>query len=217
MDRVAMLVAENLELDVSGPGEVFFHVDLAVAERGERFRSRQLERAREIVCVLRDAHALAAAPSGRFDDDREADLARESQRLFRILHGTRRARDDRHADVGHRLTSGRLVAHHTDLLGCRPDEGNVGGGAGLGELRVLGQEPVSGMDGIGAGDLGGGDQTRDSQIRFARRRRPDADVIVGEPHVQRFAVGFRVHGDGLDPQLAARANHAQRDLSAIRD
>ena len=31
--------------------------------------------------------------------------------------------------------------------------------ADLGELGVLGEEPVAGVDGVGAGDFGGGDQS----------------------------------------------------------
>ena len=46
---------------------------------------------------------------------------------------------------------------------------------------------------------------------------PDADVVVGEAHVQRLAVGLGVHGDRLDAELAAGADDAQRDLAAIGD
>ena len=35
--------------------------------------------------------------------------------------------------------------------------------------------------------------------------------------MKRVLVGFGVDGDGLDVQLAARVNDAQRDLSAIGD
>jgi hypothetical protein len=33
----------------------------------------------------------------------------------------------------------------------------------------------------------------------------------------RVLVGGRVDGDGLDPELVERANHAHRDLASIRD
>ena len=35
--------------------------------------------------------------------------------------------------------------------------------------------------------------------------------------MQRVAVGGRVHGDGLDPELVQRADHAHRDLAPVRD
>ena len=53
--------------------------------------------------------------------------------------------------------------------------------------------------------------------RRAGERRPDVDGPVGEPDVQRVAVGGRVHGDGLDPELAAGADDADRDLAAVGD
>ena len=217
MDRVAVLVAEDLEFNVTRAREILLDVHLAVAERRQRLRTRELERAREIVLVLRDAHPLPATAGRRLDDDREADLARETDRFLRILHRSRRSRDDRHADVGHCLTSGGLVAHDPNLLGRRTDEGDVRRRARLGELRVLGEKPIAGMDRVRPGDLGGCDQAGNAEIRFPRRRGPDADVVVGESHVQRLAVGFRIDGDRLNAELAARANDAQRDLPAIRD
>ena len=73
------------------------------------------------------------------------------------------------------------------------------------------------MNRVGAGDLGGRDEARNVEVGLARRRRPDADVVVGEAHVQRFAVGLGVDGDRLHAELAARADDAQRDLAAVRD
>ena len=89
--------------------------------------------------------------------------------------------------------------------------------ARLGELRVLGEEAVARMNRVGAGDLGGGDDARNLEVRVARGRRADADIVIREAHVQRFAVGFGVDGHGLDAELAARADDAQRDLAAVRD
>jgi hypothetical protein len=73
------------------------------------------------------------------------------------------------------------------------------------------------MDRVRAGDLGRRDESRDLEVRVARRRRPDAHVVVGEAHVQRLAVRLGIHRDRLDAELAARADDAQRDLAAIGD
>ncbi len=121
------------------------------------------------------------------------------------------------AHSGHRFPRRGLVAHHADLLRCGPDERDVRRGARLGELGVLGEESVAGVDRVGAADLGGGDQPRNAQVRVARRRGTDAHIIVGEAHVQRLAVGLGVHGHRLDAEFLARADHAERDLSAVRD
>ncbi len=87
--------------------------------------------------------------------------------------------------------------------------------AGLGKLRVLGKEPVAGMDCVGTGDLGGRNETWDAQIGVAAGRRADAHVVVGKAYVQRLAIRLGIHGDRLDIELTARTNDAQRDFAAI--
>ncbi len=217
VDDVAVPVAQNLELDVSRAREILLDVDLAVAERGERFGPRQLKRSREILRVGGDAHSLSAAAGRRLDDHGKADFPREPESFVRVVNRPVRARNDRHSDVLHRLAGGGLVAHEPDLLRGRSDEVDVGRDARLGELRVLGEETVAGMDGVGAGDLGGGDDARDVEVGLARRSGPDADVVVGEAHVERFAIRFGVHGHRLDAELATGANHTEGNFSAISD
>ena len=55
------------------------------------------------------------------------------------------------------------------------------------------------------------------EVALAAGRRPDADVVVGEADVERFAVGLAVDGHRLDPQLPARADDPQGDLPAVGD
>ena len=87
----------------------------------------------------------------------------------------------------------------------------------VGEAGVLGEEAVARMHRLRAGDLAGGDDARDVQVALRRRRRADADALVGEPHMHRVGVGGRVHRDRLDAEFLAGAQHAQRDLAAIGD
>ena len=73
------------------------------------------------------------------------------------------------------------------------------------------------MDGIGAGDLGGGDDARNVEVAVATGRPADADVVVGKADVQRLPVRFGVHRDRLDAQLFARADHPQGNFPAVGD
>ena len=73
------------------------------------------------------------------------------------------------------------------------------------------------MDGVGAGDFGGADHRRHVQVAVGAARRADADVLVGEPDVQRVLVGLGIDGDGLDAELAAGEDDAHRDFAAVRD
>src|SRR5690606_11037322 len=84
VDDVAVRVAEDLELDVARPLEVLLDVDRAVAERAERLGAGELEAAREIVGVARDAHALPAPAVGGLDDDGEAHLLGVAERLVDV-------------------------------------------------------------------------------------------------------------------------------------
>ncbi|GAA1700027.1 hypothetical protein GCM10009792_20200 [Microcella alkalica] len=55
------------------------------------------------------------------------------------------------------------------------------------------------------------------QITVLCGGRPDAHSVIREGHVQRFGVAVRVHGNRLDAGITARANYADRNLTAIRD
>ena len=50
------------------------------------------------------------------------------------------------------------------MAGLRPDEGQAMRGDDLGEIGILGKKADSGMDRIGAGDSGGGDDRGDIEI-----------------------------------------------------
>ncbi|MCY1173560.1 hypothetical protein D9M73_137240 [compost metagenome] len=73
------------------------------------------------------------------------------------------------------------------------------------------------MDRVRARNFGGGNDVGDVQIALDRRRRPDADRLIGQAHMHRIAVCGRMHGDRLDAHFMARTVDAQRDLTAIRD
>ena len=133
-----------------------------------------------------------------------ADLLGELERLLLAVDRAVAARQDRHARLLHHAARARLVAHQPDHLRVGADELDVARLADLGQVGALGQEPVAGMDRVGAGDFRGADDRRHVQVAVGAARRADADVLVGEPDVQRVLVGLRVDGDGLDAQLAAR-------------
>src|SRR3954463_50852 len=103
------------------------------------------------------------------------------------------------------------------MLRLGPDPDDVVALDDLGEARILAEEAVARVDRIGVADLGRRDDRRDVQIGFARRRRPDADRLVGEPDVHGIGVGGRMDRDRLDAHLMARAVDAKRYLTAVRN
>src|SRR2546422_1455981 len=215
--HVTVDVAHDLNLDVPRPRQVLLEVDLVRPERRQRLLPREAERLAERLLVERDAHALPAPARRRLDDHREADLLGDLESRVRVFDRPGRARDRRHLQLLSQLARRRLVPHLADLVAGRADERDVRGLDDIGELGVLGEEPVTGVDGVGAGDFGGGDDARNVEITVAGRRPADAHVVVGEPGVQALAVGLRVDRHRFDPQLFARTDHPQGNLPAVRD
>ena len=89
--------------------------------------------------------------------------------------------------------------------------------AHLGEVRILRQQAIAGMNGVHVGDFGRADDRGNIQIALGQLRRPNADGFIGKADVQRIAVGLAVDGDGADAQFFTGTDHPQGNLSAIRD
>ena len=215
MDGAAAAVAEDLDFDVARLLQVFFQIDRGVAERRLGLVGRGRQRQHQVFGGLRDLHAAAAAAGSRFHQHRKADGLRDRHR---VVLGT-----DAAVGTGHHgnaeplggLLGLDLVAHQADVLGLRPDEMQIVLAEDFGEAGVFRQKAVAGMHGVGAGDLAGGKQRRDVEVAVLRRRRADADALVGQPHMHGVGVGGGMHRDGGDAEFLARAQDAQCDLAAI--
>ena len=103
------------------------------------------------------------------------------------------------------------------MRGRRADEGQAVRLDHFGERGVLRQEAVARVDGVRPGDGGGGQDGGHVEVGIARRRRADADALVGQAHMHRLGIGGGMHGDRGDAHLAAGALDPQRDLAAVGD
>ncbi len=92
---------------------------------------------------------------------------------------------------------------------------DVGAGAGTGKRGVFREEAITRMKCIAARAARHLDQFVNTEIAFTRRRGADGVGFVGQPDVQRFAVGLAKNGNGLNAKFAARANDTHGDLAAI--
>ena len=140
---------------------------------------------------------------------------RDLARIFR-QHALRSGHAG-HTGNAHGLLGSHLVAHQPDRLRPRSDEDETGRFDALGEIGVLRQETVAGMNRLRIRDLGCRNDCRHVEVALRRRRRADADRFIGQPDVLGFAVGFRMDDHGLDSQLAAGTLDAQRNLAAVRN
>jgi len=107
-----------------------------------------------------------------------------------------------------------LQAEVDHLLRRGPDEGEARVFAGFGEGGVFAEEAVAGVDGFGAGLLGGGENGVNVKIAAWAT---DGDGFVGLAHEERFGVDFRVDGDALHAHLAQGANDAAGNGAAVGD
>ena len=213
----AVVIAEDLELDVPRRLDVLLDVDVGHAERRFRFPLRGLDRVRQLAGGAHHAHAAAAAAGGGLHDHGISNVLRDLERPLLAVEWAVAAREDRHAGLPHDAAGAGLVPHETDDLRVRADEPDVARLADLRQVRAFGKKPVAGMNGVRAGNFSGADHGRHVQVAVGAARGTDAHVFVGEFHVQRVFVGLRIHGHGLDAELAAGIDHPQRHFAAVRD
>src|SRR5262249_10686012 len=215
VDDVAVMVGEDLHLDVARLLDVLFEVDAAVLERALGFLACGLKAGLEADVVAGDANAAAPAAGRRLDEHGIAHAVSQREGLFLIGDQSLAAGHYRDADSLGELAGLVLVAEQTHGLDGRADELDLAGAADLGEVRVLGEEAVAGVDGLDVGQLGGADEPWDFQVALGRRGRADADGLVGQLEVGGAAVGLAVDGDHFDAEVLAGADDPQGDLTAI--
>ena len=86
-----------------------------------------------------------------------------------------------------------------------------------GELRVLREESVAGVDGLRAGAAHGVEDRVDRQVALPGGRRADPDRDVGLGDVPGVRVGVAEHRDRANSHGPQRADDPHRDLAAVGD
>jgi hypothetical protein len=86
---------------------------------------------------------------------------------------------------------------------------DAGGLADLGEAGVFSQEAVTGMDGVGPGHLGRGQDGGRVEVALGGLGGSDTDALIGELGMEGRAVRLRIDGHGLQPQLVGAAEDAE--------
>jgi hypothetical protein len=111
-------------------------------------------------------------------------------------------RHDGHASGLHQFLGPGLAAHLAHRCGFRADEDDAGRFHRIGEVGVLAEEAVAGMDRLRTGLPGDFEDRIAAQVRILRPRPADRPGLVGQAHMLRVGIGFRIHGDGADAELA---------------
>src|SRR5689334_8456956 len=98
MHHVAVLIRQNLNLDVSSNLDIFFDVDGWIAERLLRLVLRGRQSREQLIAVPSDAHPATTPAGGRFYDDRIADGLRYASGFFFVFDDAVKAGSYRNAD-----------------------------------------------------------------------------------------------------------------------
>ena len=178
---------------------------------------RACEQLRDLRHRAGDLQPTPAAAECGFDRHRQTVLGRERQHVVRPAHRIGCAGHQRGPGAHRNVPGGHLVAEVADRLWTGSDPGEAGSDDRLGEMRVLRQEAVTGVDGVGSGSLGGGDDLRDIEVRLGRRVAAERVRLISHPDVTGVTVRVGVDRDRAIARVAAGPDNADCDLAPIGD
>ena len=135
----------------------------------------------------------------------------------RILDAPFGARHGGHARARRHLARHGLVAHGPDRLGSRSHECEPGTFDHRSEVRVLRQEAVARMDGVGSARDGGRDDGLFVKVGFCGVRWSDLYDFVRHPRGQHLPVGGADRLDSANAERLRGAYDADGDFPAIGD
>jgi hypothetical protein len=217
VNAVALRVGKDLDFDVARLGDVFFDQHMLVAEAGNRLAFAEASASGKSSLLSTRRMPLPPPPAAGLDQYRVADLVG-----FTVQQGGRLvvavvARGERHSGLAHQLLGFGFRTHGANRRGRRADEGDAAGGAGFGEIGVLGEEAVAGMDRLGAGAPGGVEDFVGDQIGFAGSGRAEQHGFVGEADMAGVGIGLGIDGDRADAHAAGGLDHPAGDFAAVGD
>ena len=215
-DHVAEGVRDDLHLNVAHTLHLRLEVELAIAEGDERLAAGEVQRPGQVLLALDKADATTTAARDRLDGDGVADLPCELRRPIERVKGAG-AGHHGHTHAGRQRARGILVAQQANGGRRGANEGEPRLLARLGEIGVLGEEAVAGMDGIGAAGGGDVDDAFAVEVALGGLRRADEIRLVGVAHVPREAIDLGVDRHRGDPEVVQGAHDPQRDLSPVGD
>ena len=219
MHDVAVRVAEDLDLDVPGTFDVGLDEQRAVAKGRLRLLPSRLQQRRRTRSAARTMRIPRPPPPA------EALIEHRPAERLDLLAAPCRPPDCATSIVGSSGTSAACIRRLASIfepiaaitVGRRTDERDARCLASPGELRVLRQKAVAGMNRVRAGLARAVDDRVAAQIRLCRPRAAERHDFVGLAHERRVAIGIGADGHRGDAHLAAGAHDPPGDLAAIGD
>ena len=212
---MAVLVAEDLDLDVARPRDVALEEHAGRRQSSPRLAPGGLERRREVSAASTTRMPRPPPPALALISTRVADRARRAPRSVSSI-GRRR---------GSRAAAGTPCCSASALARALSPSARMAAGGGptqtspasmtrLGEVGVFGQKAVAGVDRRGARvAVAAARMRRLVQVAVGGRRRPDAVRLVGLGDVQRVRIGIRVHRDRANARAGGTCARCARAIS----
>ena len=212
-----MLIGDHLGLDVTRLVEITLDEALTAAEGGDGLAGGRVEQFGNLLEGAGDLHAAPAATEGRLDRDRHAVLAGERHHLVGVLDRIGCARHQGSLCAGGDMAGGDLVAEVADGLRAGPDPDQPGVDDGLGEVGVLRQEPVSRVDGVGAGFRRGVEDLAEVQVGLRRGLPTQGEGLIGQAHVRGVGIRLGIDRHTAQTSVLGRPDHPHGDFTAVSD
>mmetsp|Transcript_27768 Transcript_27768/g.51746 ORF Transcript_27768/g.51746 Transcript_27768/m.51746 type:complete len:213 (-) Transcript_27768:83-721(-) len=212
-----MAVTQNLNLDMPGLGHEFLNEDPVIAKAVGRLVLGGLKALAGLFVGPGNAHALAATAGGSLQHHWVADFIGDFDRLIRVFDQPHIAGHRADARVLGDLFRGDLVAHLLNRAHRWADKGNALRIQRFGELAVLAQEPIAGMNRLRARSLDRLHHLVDDDIGLVGRRRADMDGLVRHLHMQRLGISIRINGNGRDTHFSGSLDNPAGDFTPVGD
>ena len=213
----AVLVGDALGLDVTRLVEVALHETLAASESSDGLAHRRLVEMDDLVHRASDLEAATAASEGGLDSDRQAVFLGELDDLLRAVDRVGGAGNERGADLLGDVTGLNLVAESPNGLRRRADPDEPGIDDSLGEVGVLGEEPVPGVDRVDLGPTGNVEDLVHVKVGLSRGHAVEGEGLVGKLDEQTLGVRIRIDSHARNTGVLGGTDDAHRDLATVCD
>ena len=135
--RVDVFVGQHLHLDVTRIDDGFLDIHFAIAEGALRLALGAFQRGFQVLRLMHQPHAFAAAPGRGFQHDGISNAFRDALGFFKRFQSAGSTRHQRHAGFLHCLPGPGLGTHHFHRRRGRTNEFDARIGAGFSEPGVF--------------------------------------------------------------------------------
>ena len=123
MNDVAVLIPQQLNFDVTGLQQIFFHVHIGIAKVRLGLDLGQIEQLGHVFGPFGDFHALAAAAARGLHQNGKTNLFGERCGFLTIFQNPLGSGDHGNARADHGVFGADFIPHHLNMFRRWPDEG----------------------------------------------------------------------------------------------